>query len=85
MFNGILEVFSSHTGPCTLIERAQGMIDTSLFGCYDGGIWGILLIVLNVMIVCVGALAILGLVISGIQYSTAAGDTAKMTKAKKRK
>ena len=63
-----------------------GGVNTALISCEDSenGIWAILGIVLNVMIITVGALGILGIVISGIQYTTSSGDPAQMTKAKKR-
>ena len=49
-----------------------------------GGIYKILAIVVNVMTMGVGILGTLGIVISGVQYMTSAGNEAQMTKAKNR-
>ena len=65
-------------------ETCSGGVQTALFGCYKDGIWGILELVIDVMTVGIGAAAVLGIVISGIQYMTASGDPAQMTKAKRR-
>ncbi len=59
-------------------------VQTSLFGCYDGGIWGIVGLILDIMLIGVGAAAVIGIIISGIQYMTSAGDPGAMTKAKNR-
>ncbi|MBQ3430588.1 hypothetical protein IJG20_00585 [Candidatus Saccharibacteria bacterium] len=64
-------------------------VDTNLISCDEddgkgSGIFHILTIVLNVLTFGVGAAGVLGLVISGIQYMTAAGNQAQMTKAKNR-
>ncbi|MBR3131584.1 hypothetical protein IKG31_03335 [Candidatus Saccharibacteria bacterium] len=53
-------------------------------GCYSGGIWGILGIVIDILTIGIGAAAVAGIVYSGIQYTTASGDPAKITKAKRR-
>ncbi len=53
-------------------------------GCYSGGIWGILGIVIDILTLGIGAAAVAGIVYSGIQYMTASGDPAKITKAKRR-
>lgn len=58
----------------------HGVCDTG-----DGdGIYEILGIVLNVLTYGVGAAGVLGIVICGVQYMTAAGNEAQMTKAKNR-
>ena len=57
-------------------------IETAILGCTD--IWGILALVIQILTYGIAAAGILGLVISGIQYMTASGDAAKMTKAKNR-
>ena len=59
-------------------------VQTALFGCYDGGIWGIIEIVLDIMLIGVGAAAVIGIIISGIQYMTSSGDPGAMAKAKNR-
>ena len=74
----LLKVFADETSGGT------ECVQTALFGEYCDGIWGILGIVLNVMIWLVGAFAVIGIIISAIQYATSSGDPAAMTKAKKR-
>ena len=63
-----------------------GGVETALISCGDteNGIGAILAVILNVMTIGVGALGIVGIVISGIQYMTSSGDPVLMTKAKKR-
>ena len=53
-------------------------------GCYTGGIWGILGIAIDVLTIAIGAAAVIGIIISGIQYATASGEPAAITKAKNR-
>lgn len=72
----VLKVFAA--------ETCEGGVQTALFGCYKDGIWGILAIVLNVLLIGIGVAAVVGIIISGIQYSTSSGDPAQMTKAKNR-
>ena len=55
--------------------------------CDDGegsGVYDILSIVLNVLTIGVGVLGVLGIVIAGIQYVTAADNEQQMAKAKQR-
>ena len=66
------------------VEECSDGVQTALFGCYKDGIWGIVGIVLDVMLIGVGAAAVIGIIISGIQYMTASGDPGAMTKAKNR-
>ncbi len=63
-----------------------GGIETALISCSDteNGIWAIVGVVLDVMLIGVGAAAVIGIIISGIQYMTSAGDPGAMTKAKNR-
>lgn len=81
MLNNLLAMFAV---ACTEEEKATGAVDTALFGCYKGGIMGVLAIVLKVMIFLAGAAGVIGIIISGIQYATASGDPAQVTKAKRR-
>ena len=66
------------------IMAAEECVQTALFGCYSGGIWGILGIAVDVLTIAIGAAAVIGIIISGIQYATASGDPAMVTKAKNR-
>ena len=50
----------------------------------DGGVARILNLVVKVMIYAIGALGAVGIVIAGIQYLTAGGNEAQVTKAKNR-
>ena len=59
-------------------------VETALFGCYDGGVDGLLARILTFLTYGVAAAGVLGLVIAGIQYMTASGDPATMVKAKNR-
>ncbi len=68
-------------GGCAGVETA---ILGGAGGCYSGGIWGILGIVIDILTIGIGAAAVAGIVYSGIQYTTASGDPAKITKAKRR-
>jgi len=52
--------------------------------CGEEGIWRILEFVIGILTVGVGILATVGLIISGIQYTTAGDSTEKTAKAKKR-
>lgn len=49
-----------------------------------GGVYTILLLILNVLLVGVGALAVLGITIAGIQYLTAGDNEQQVAKAKRR-
>lgn len=75
----------------TAVDRSSGVKTAILKDCGDeaGGVNGegifcIVGIGLNILTYGVGILGTLGLVISGVQYATAAGDPARMTKAKSR-
>ncbi len=62
-------------------------VKTAIFGsggCYSGGIFGILGIAIDVLTIGIGAAAVIGIIISGIQYATSSGDPAATTKAKNR-
>ncbi len=63
-----------------------GGVETNIISCdsANNGIWGILSLVINIMTAGIGVLAVIGIVICGIQYTTAAGDEAKTRKAKRR-
>ena len=53
-------------------------------GCYTGGIWGLLGMAIDILTIGIGGAAVIGIIISGIQYMAASGDPATITKAKKR-
>lgn len=78
-------VYADETGSNP--SESSGCVETTMFGSggqYCDGIWGVLAIVLNVMLIVAGAGGIIGIIVSGIQYATAAGDPGQMTKAKRR-
>lgn len=64
-------------------------VETALFGtvcdyCDGGAIFQIINTVIKIMTTGIGILAVLGIIISGITYLTAGGNTAKVQKAKNR-
>lgn len=65
-----------------------GGVNTSIINCNEGddnkggGIFGILLIVLNVLTFGIGIAGTLGIVIAGVMYLTARDNEAQMVKAK---
>jgi len=72
----------------TVANAACGGVDTAIINCTQGGdakttetsaIWGVLLIVLNIMTAGVGILAVGGIVYGAILYASA-GDKAEQTK-----
>jgi len=68
-----------------IMAAEEKCVETALFGgCYGDGIWGILELAIDVLTVGIGAAAVIGIIISGIQYMTASGDPAAITKAKNR-
>ena len=78
---------------CATIGLAQptfadcGGVDTSIIDCDDtgengGGIFAILLIILNVLTFGIGIAGTLGIIIAGIMYLTARDDQGQLVKAK---
>ena len=67
------------TGEATILKRCD---DKDLDG--QGRIECLIDIVVNVFTAGIGILGVTGIIIVGIQYLTAGGDEAKMTKAKRR-
>ena len=68
---------------------AETCIQTALFGevcddCHGGAIFKIIAVIIQVLSIGIGAAAVIGIIISGIQYITSSGDPARMTKAKSR-
>jgi hypothetical protein len=65
-----------------------GNVQTTLIDCGTGseesGIYSILALAVNILTIGIGAGGVIGIIISGIQYMTANGDPATMTKAKRR-
>lgn len=87
---GILAVVGMNIGFLTPVW-ADDCVDTAILGggqvCDDGSgsaVFDILNLVLDIMTGLVGVAAVIGMVISGIQYTTSSGDEAKMVKAKNR-
>ena len=62
-----------------------GGVETSVIDCEEGnGIRNVLLLTIEFLSIGVGILAVIGILISGIQYLTAGQDVAQTTKAKRR-
>lgn len=79
--------------PISIVAAANkcGGVDTAIISCSqdnggktvkDNGVWGILLIAINIMTAGVGVAAVGGLLYAGIIYATASNDQAKVVKAK---
>ena len=65
----------------------EGSVSTAIIGnggCYSEGIYGILGLGIDILTLLIGAASVIGLIISGIQYATASGEPATVTKAKRR-
>lgn len=85
-------IFSAALMPGAVVfADGCGGVDTAIIKCdqkgKDGkvensGIWGILLMVLNILTAGVGIVAVGGLVYAGILYASAGDEAAKVTKAK---
>lgn len=60
---------------------------TSIIECSgggDAGIWYVLNLIIDIMTGMLGLLAVIGIILFGIQYATSSGDVTKTTKAKRR-
>ena len=76
---------------CSAEQEKNGCVSTTILGngcsCDDGtgsSITTIINYVVDVFSIGVGILGVIGIVVVGIQYMTASGDEAKLTKAKRR-
>lgn len=66
-------------------ETSCGGVKTNVVNCEaPNGIYGVLLIVLNVLTVGVLVVAVLGLILSGVQYLTSRDNETQVVAAKKR-
>ncbi len=71
-------------------EAECGGVDTALINCSqtggggveNSGLWGILLIVINVMTAGVGVLALAGIVYGAVLYTSAGGSPEQIKKAR---
>ncbi len=77
--------------PLTVNAAKCGGVDTSIIDCPDqpggkkleeSGIWGILMLVVNILSAGVGIAAIGGIVYASIMYTTSAGSPDKVKQAK---
>lgn len=71
-------------------QQKCGGVDTAIISCTDqkgggeltdSGLWGILLIVVNIMTVGVGVLALAGIVYGSVLYTSAGGSPEQVKKA----
>ena len=69
----------------------ESLINTFALSCSvlpqdicDGGIWGIIGLVVQILTYAIGVLATIGVVWCAVQYTTAADDPGKVATAKKR-
>lgn len=65
---------------------SDNCVDTTFFGrqCGEAGIKVVLSAVINIMTAGIAILAVIGIVISGIQYLTASGNEEQLRKSKRR-
>lgn len=78
-------------GPVTTVSAAEcGGVQTSIISCEqtgdsdeikDTGLWGILILVMNIMIAGVGVLALAGIVYGAVLYTSAGGNAEQVKKA----
>lgn len=64
-----------------------GGVDTTILNCSEdgeGAVTHIVLLILDIMTIGIGILGVIGISVAGVQYLTAAGDTTKATKSKRR-
>lgn len=74
----------------TLAQQSCGNVDTAIISCTQGGgsklentgLWGILLIVVNIMTAGVGVLALAGIVYGAVIYTSAGGSPEQIKKAR---
>jgi phosphatidylglycerophosphate synthase len=78
-------------GPTVMAQTSCGGVDTAIIQCsqsgdagtaQDSAIWGILLIVLNILTAGIGILAVAGIVFAAILYSSASDEASQVQKAK---
>lgn len=80
---------TSGQSPTTTNEEKKscGGVETILLGCDENGegsVKHIALAILDIMTIGIGILGVVGIMVVGVQYMTAAGDVTKTTKAKQR-
>ena len=83
---GFLSVSSLVMLGAPVMAAKCGGAETSLIECEEteNGIDSLLLLAVRVLVILIGVLGVIGVVISGIQYLTAGGNEAQVTKAKNR-
>lgn len=88
---GLLFTVLPFVGPATNVSAAEcGGVTTSIITCNqtgegddvkNTGLWGILLLVMNIMIAGVGVLALAGIVYGAVLYTSAGGSPEQVKKA----
>lgn len=70
----------------SLFAASCGGVNTTIINCNntENGIYAVLAVAINILTILIGAGGVIGIIISGIQYMTASGDPAVVTKAKRR-
>ena len=82
-------MFFATTNVAMAAAKGKNCVQTTLWGevCEDetgSGIYKVLQSVVDVLTAGVGVAAVIGVIIAGIQYMTAAGNEAQMAKSKSR-
>lgn len=80
MFNGV--ALAACPGSSTPKGQVIEGIQSSGGDCKEDGVDNILATIVSIMSIIVGAVAIIMIIISGLRYITAAGDSGKVTSAK---
>ncbi|MCL1839680.1 pilin [Candidatus Saccharibacteria bacterium] len=70
------------TSPVSAADECVGILPSDW--CGENGVWRILELILNIMTMGIGILALVGIVISGIQWMTARDKEEQIVKAKSR-
>lgn len=89
-FVSLVSIFAIASFPLTANAATCGGTDTSIISCpqdnkgdklEDNGVWGLLLLVLNIMTAGVGIVAVGGIVYGSILYTSAGDSSEKVKKA----
>lgn len=78
------------TAQSTFAQTSCGGVETSIISCEEGGadgdvkdsgVWGILLLTINILVAGVGVVAVAGVVYASIMYASAGGNAEQTKKA----
>ncbi len=87
----LLGCLAVNAGYVSTVSADCGGVKTSIINCsqtgkggaiQDSGVWGILLLILNIMTAGVGILGVGGIVYGAVLYASASDDSSQVSKAK---